>query len=120
ASEFLWPMDVRGREGRRLDDLWAKDGARAYAGTMVPGFPNFFMLYGPNTNPVGGLGVIDHEEIATRFALTCLVHLLEEGRSTVEVTDEAYERFNEHLDRADELSLYRDPRAQNYYTNAFG
>jgi 4-hydroxyacetophenone monooxygenase len=50
ANDFLWPMEIRGRGGKRLEQLWEKDGARAYLGTMLPGFPNFFMIYGPNTN----------------------------------------------------------------------
>jgi cation diffusion facilitator CzcD-associated flavoprotein CzcO len=49
ATEFLVPMRVTGRGGRDLHQQW-KDGASAYLGTVVPGFPNFFVLYGPNTN----------------------------------------------------------------------
>jgi cation diffusion facilitator CzcD-associated flavoprotein CzcO len=49
ATEFLVPMTVTGRGGRDLPAQW-KDGASAYLGTVVPGFPNFFVLYGPNTN----------------------------------------------------------------------
>ena len=69
ANDFLWPMEIRGRGGQRIEELWAKDGARAYLGTMLPGFPNFFMLYGPNTNNFGGLQIVDFEEMVTRFAL---------------------------------------------------
>ncbi|HVM27906.1 MAG TPA: 4-hydroxyacetophenone monooxygenase, partial [Mycobacteriales bacterium] len=49
ATEFLVPMRVRGRGGRDLHEQW-RDGATAHLGTAVPGFPNFFLLYGPNTN----------------------------------------------------------------------
>jgi cation diffusion facilitator CzcD-associated flavoprotein CzcO len=49
ATEFLMPMRVTGRDGRDLHDQW-KDGASAYLGTVVPNFPNLFVLYGPNTN----------------------------------------------------------------------
>jgi cation diffusion facilitator CzcD-associated flavoprotein CzcO len=49
ATEFLVPMTVTGRDGRDLHAQW-KDGASAHLGTVVPGFPNFFVLYGPNTN----------------------------------------------------------------------
>jgi len=48
-------MEVRGRGGVRIEEPWARDGARAYPGTMLPGVPNFFMLYGPNTNNFGGV-----------------------------------------------------------------
>ena len=49
ATEFLVPMTVTGRDGRDLHSQW-KGGASAHLGTVVPGFPNFFVLYGPNTN----------------------------------------------------------------------
>ena len=49
ATEFLAPMTITGRDGRDLHEQW-KDGASAYLGTVVPGFPNLFVLYGPNTN----------------------------------------------------------------------
>jgi cation diffusion facilitator CzcD-associated flavoprotein CzcO len=49
ATEFLAPMWVTGRDGRDLHQQW-KDGASAHLGTVVPGFPNLFVLYGPNTN----------------------------------------------------------------------
>jgi cation diffusion facilitator CzcD-associated flavoprotein CzcO len=49
ATEFLAPMQITGRDGRDLHEQWT-DGASAYLGTVVPGFPNLFVLYGPNTN----------------------------------------------------------------------
>jgi 4-hydroxyacetophenone monooxygenase len=120
ASDFLWPMKVRGRSGTRLEDLWAKDGARAYIGSMLPGFPNFFMIYGPNTNQLAGLQIGGMEEIATRFALENIGALIAQGKQTVEVAEDAYWRFNAEVDRAERLMTYVDPRASNYYQNEFG
>jgi cyclohexanone monooxygenase len=51
AADFLGSLDVYGRGGRRLHDDW-RDGAEAYLGTVLPGYPNLFTLYGPNTNGV--------------------------------------------------------------------
>lgn len=56
ATDFLAPIEVTGRDGRRLEDAWA-DGARAHLGITVPEFPNFFCVYGPNTN-LGGSSII--------------------------------------------------------------
>src|SRR5205814_9771081 len=50
-SRFLMPMKVVGRGGVDLHSHWDGD-ARAYLGITIPGFPNFFVLYGPNTNIV--------------------------------------------------------------------
>jgi 4-hydroxyacetophenone monooxygenase len=88
---------------------------------MLPGFPNFFMLYGPNTNTTGGLGIVDVEEMVTRFILGCLAHLVtDENRSVVEVTMDAYRRYNDELDRVEATKMYTDPRAQNYFKNEHG
>ena len=120
SNDYLWPMEIIGRDGRRLEELWAKDGPRAYLGTMVPGFPNFFMIYGPNTNPFGGLGVVDLEELVTRFALECIRGLIEHDRRAVDVTEDAYWRYNDELDEWEATKPYKDRRVNNYYTNEFG
>jgi len=121
ANDFLWPMEVRGKDGKTVEELWAKDGARAYIGTMMPGFPNFFMIYGPNMNPFfNGLGAIEMEEMATRFALQCIEQLILQDRKEVNVTQDAYDRFNAELDRREATKVYADYRVTNYYKNDFG
>jgi hypothetical protein len=49
VSKMLHPMAIVGKDGRELHDIWGPDDAKAYPGLTVPGFPNFFMLTGPNT-----------------------------------------------------------------------
>jgi 4-hydroxyacetophenone monooxygenase len=120
ANDFLGPLEVRGRDGRTITDVWDKDGARAYLGMMVPEFPNFFMVYGPNTNPTGAGSLCQVEEIVTKFIVTCLGHLILEGRKSIEVTEDAYYRYNREVDRAEELKVYSDRRVTNYYKNEFG
>ncbi len=120
ANDFLWPMEVRGRSGKRIEELWEKDGARAYLGTMLPGFPNFFMIYGPNTNNFGGLQIVDFEEMVTRFALQCIGGLITQKKRAIDVSVDAYWRYNEEVDRAEALMIYKDPRAHNYYKNDSG
>ena len=120
ANEYLWPMEVRGRGGVRVEDLWAKDGPRAYLGAMLPGFPNLFLSYGPNSNNFGGFQVIDLLEIVTRFALQCIGGLIAQDKRSVEVTKEAYWLFADELDREEALMIYMDRRAHNYYQNGAG
>jgi 4-hydroxyacetophenone monooxygenase len=120
ANDFLWPMSVSGRGGQTLEDLWAKDGARAYLGCMLPGFPNMFLLYGPNTNPMGGLGISQQEEITTRYALECVERLILDGRRSVDVTVDAYWRYNDALDREEKTKIYSDPSVHTYYQTEFG
>jgi len=120
ANDFLWPMEIRGRGGVSVETLWAKDGPRAYLGAMLPGFPNFFMAYGPNTNNFGGLQIIDLLEMEIRFALECIAGLIVSGKRTVDVTTQAYWRFNEELDREERKMIYMDTRVSNYYTSSAG
>ena len=120
ANDYLWPMDVRGRDGVRIQDVWKVDGPRAYLGSMVPGFPNLFMCYGPNTNNFGGFTVVDLLEMVAQFALRCIAGLIEQGTRSVEVSDDAYWRFAAILDAEDRKMVYMDPRAKNYYRNEQG
>jgi cation diffusion facilitator CzcD-associated flavoprotein CzcO len=65
ATEFLATIRVTGRDGRSLDEAW-HEGARAYLGMTVPGFPNLFLVYGPNTN-TGNTSVIYFHEAQARY-----------------------------------------------------
>jgi len=120
ANDYLWPMEVRGRGGATVEELWAKDGARAYLGAMLPGFPNLFMLYGPNTNYNVGILAVHLAEVVTRFALECISSLITEKKRTVEVTADAYWQYNDVLDRAQASKVYMDRRVHSYYQNEFG
>lgn len=66
GTEFLAPMNIYGLGGRKLSDEWFPEGARAYLGIAVPGFPNLFMMYGPNTN-VGSGSIIYMLESQARY-----------------------------------------------------
>jgi cation diffusion facilitator CzcD-associated flavoprotein CzcO len=120
ANNFLWPMEIRGRERKSPEQLWGKDGARAYLGAMLPGFPNFFMIYGPNTNPTGGAGNPAIHEMAARFILQCLAHLILNDKRTVDVTVDAYCRYNDEVDKAEVTRIYAHAGVKNYYTNEHG
>lgn len=113
ATEFLHPMKVTGRNGKTLQDLWADGSARAYRGCMMPGFPNLWSVYGPNSN--GGLGVSTFQEMVGYFALQ-LIDRLRAGESrAVEVTEEAYWSYNELVDAHNNTCVWSDPRAHNYF-----
>ena len=113
ANDFLYPMTISGRGGTALHDLWAADGARAYLGCMVPGFPNLWMLYGPNTN--GGLQVPAFHELTTLYALQCIERLILDGASAIEAGQEPFLRYNRLVDDRNAEKVWSDPRAQSYY-----
>ena len=78
ASKFLMPMTVVGRGGVDLHEQWDGD-ARAYLGITVPGFPNLFCLYGPNTNIVINGSIVYFSECEVRYVLGCIELLLRGG-----------------------------------------
>ncbi len=122
--KFLWPAEYVGLDGARLHEQWSKDGPRAYLGMMVPDFPNMFMLYGPNSQPVsGGTSLPAWYQIWSRYSARCLVAMLEGGYSKVQVTRDAHDRYNDALDtEAAKLVLLTDTGSvdKNYYVNDFG
>lgn len=120
ANDFLWPIQIIGRDGASVEALWQRDGPRAYLGAMLPGFPNLWMSYGPNSNNFGGFLVVDLLELVTQFALRCIAGLIEGGYRSVDVAAEAYQRFADELDKDDAKMIYRDPRVSNYYRNEHG
>ncbi|OBJ57136.1 NAD(P)/FAD-dependent oxidoreductase [Mycobacterium sp. 1423905.2] len=97
AADYLTSIDVYGSGGRQLREDWS-DGAEAYLGTLVTGYPNFFTLYGPNTNGVNSIIYI--HEAQTTFIRHILDRMGEQGARTVEVTPDAQRRYNDELQAA--------------------
>ncbi len=118
ATEFLYPMTITGRDGQTLEQTWAKGGARAYVGCMVPGFPNLWSIYGPNTN--GSLNVSSFHEKIALYALQCMEALVLGNGGAIEVREDAYRRYNEVVDARNGTKAWSDPRAQNYYWTEHG
>ncbi|WP_405488764.1 flavin-containing monooxygenase [Nocardia sp. NBC_00511] len=95
GTEFLWPMRIRGRDGITLSEVWA-DGAHAYLGLTVPGFPNLFMVYGPNTN-LGVGSIIYMIESQTHYIRRAVQLLAERPGHALEVKTEAEQVYNTAL-----------------------
>ena len=91
TTEFLQPMEIRGRGGLRLNDAW-RDGAEAYLGLAFPDFPNFFMMYGPNTN-LGHNSIILMIECQVRYILQCLQRLSDRHLGAIEIRREAMDAW---------------------------
>ena len=91
----LAPVAINGRQGRCLQDAWAA-GPHAYHGVATPGFPNMFLLYGPNTN-LGHSSIIFMLECQFRYITQCLAHIAATDGSAMEVRPEASESYNTGL-----------------------
>jgi cation diffusion facilitator CzcD-associated flavoprotein CzcO len=86
TNDFMLPMEVSGRGGRLLSDVWA-GAPHAHFGITVPGFPSFFLVYGPNTNTSGG-SIILYEEAQAAYIRQALEHVLRRGATAIEVRPE--------------------------------
>jgi 4-hydroxyacetophenone monooxygenase len=119
ASNFLSFYKVTGRGGVELHEAWGGD-ARAYLGITVPGFPNFFMIYGPNTNIVVNGSIIFFSECAVRYIVGCLRLLAETGARSIEVKTAVHDDFNRRVDEANQGWAWGSPHVSSWYKNQFG
>lgn len=95
AHAFMRPMELVGEKGLTLAEAWA-DGARAYRSVALPGFPNFFMLIGPNS-PIGNYSLITIAELQVDYVMQ-LIELWRSGRAdAIAPREEPTRRFNEAL-----------------------
>jgi 4-hydroxyacetophenone monooxygenase len=119
ASDFLAPITVRGRDGVDLHEQWDGD-ARAHLGVHIPGFPNLFCVFGPNTGLVINGSILLFSEIAVEHILGCVRLLLESEASTVEVRREVHDAFNEHVDAGNRRMAWGVATVNSWYRNATG
>lgn len=116
---MLAPMKVTGRDGRDLHESWT-DGPEAYLGIAVPGFPNFFCVYGPGTNLTHGGSIIFVSECQVRYILNCLREVIERGVGTIEVTQETFDHYVAKFDEAAKGFIMAQPSIQNWYKTGSG
>jgi cation diffusion facilitator CzcD-associated flavoprotein CzcO len=87
TNDFMFPMEITGADGASLREYWA-EGAHAHMGISVPGFPNMFVLYGPNTNTSGG-SIIVYLEAQCAYVRQALEQVRDRGAGAIEVRPEA-------------------------------
>jgi len=119
ASDFLTPMRVVGRDGIDLHTQWSGD-ARAYLGMMVPNFPNFFCLYGPNTNIVVNGSIIYFSECEVHLLAECVHLLLGEHLGSMACRTDVHDAYNERIDAANKLRTWGFSGVNSWYKNSFG
>ena len=117
AADYLGQLHVTGEQDARLGELW-RDGAQEYLGMAVPEFPNFFMLYGPNTN-VGSHSVIFMLEAQARYIVRALRHMRRKGDSYIAVRPSAPADFVAKIDRWMVGTVWLT-RCSNYFRAANG
>lgn len=117
ATGFLAPMRVTGRNGVDLHEHWV-DGAEAHLGMTVAGFPNLFLLYGPNTN-LGHNSIVFMLERQIGYVLTCIRTLVEDHLAWLDVRPDAQERSNHRLVRELDRTVWA-ASCHSWYKTASG
>jgi cation diffusion facilitator CzcD-associated flavoprotein CzcO len=116
TTRFLSTIEVTGRGGTRLTDAW-RDGAQAYLGIVTAGFPNLFMLYGPNTNNGSLLFMIEQQ---VGYAMRQLERLDDERLAWIDVRPEVMAAYNEALQRDLDGVEAWNASCNNYYRGPSG
>ena len=119
VSRFLWPVQYEGRDGATLEKSWQNDGARSYLGMTMPGYPNFFMFYGPNGQPRSG-GFYSWAEVWSRYAVKLIVAMIESGSKSIECRQEVYDDYNRRMDLENKNIIWEDEGKGGYYVNEYG
>lgn len=117
GTEFLWPIKIFGRDRQALQDVWGPEGAHAYLGMNVSGFPNMFVMYGPNTN-LGAGSIVYMLEAQARYIRQAVEVLAKRPGSAIEVRPEVEAEFNKKLQQRLDRSVWT--LCSSWYRNAAG
>lgn len=120
AGEMLAPMEIRGRNGKSLRDVWGKDDPKAYLGVTVPGFPNLFVMFGPNTNYAHGGSAIFSAEGQVRYIMQALREMAERGGSTIECKQDVHDAYNTAVDERHSQMVWGQGNVKSWYKNSRG
>lgn len=112
--------EVVGRGGHTLREAWEDDNAAAYMGTVIPDFPNFFVLYGPNLQPGHGGSLIFVVEMQVRYIMDVIRQMNEQGLGAVEIRQDVHDAFNADVDARHDQMVWSHPGMTTYYRNDRG
>lgn len=120
ATDVLFPMAITGRDGVDLHDAWGQR-PYAYRGITVPGFPNFFMTYGPGTHLAHGGSLILNSELQMRYINQCLEHLITMRAKTMEPLPEPTKAWHQRSQEQICQTVWAHPSVKHsYFKNAEG
>jgi cyclohexanone monooxygenase len=119
TTELPITEHLEGRAGRTLAEVWAEHGMAAYKGTTFPGFPNLFMLVGPNTG-LGHSSMVFVIESQVQYLRDAVRRMRREGWTSVEPAAPAFEAWNRDLQRRMRRTVWHRGGCQSWYLDAHG
>ena len=117
---FITTFEAVGRAGRSLREVWEDDNAKAYLGTAIPEFPNFFTLYGPNLQPGHGGSLIFVVEMQVNYVMDLIEKMAAGDLGSVEIREDVHDAYNAKVDAAHENMVWTHPGMSSYYRNDRG
>jgi 4-hydroxyacetophenone monooxygenase len=120
VARFLSPVEVVGRGGITIREAWDDDDSRAYLGTVVPRFPNFFMLYGPNTALGHGGSFIFTVECQIDYVLSALRQMAQHSLREIECRSDVYDAYNVKIQAMHQKMIWSHPGMSTYFRNSRG
>jgi 4-hydroxyacetophenone monooxygenase len=120
VTEMAARLNIAGRDGKNLRDVWGSDNPTAYLGLTVPGFPNLFVMLGPNSGPAHGGSVIFQSECQSRYISACLVEMIEHGITAIDVRQDVHDQYIREVDAEHEQLIWTHPGMTTYYRNKQG
>ncbi|HEY4122539.1 MAG TPA: 4-hydroxyacetophenone monooxygenase, partial [Byssovorax sp.] len=118
AAEHLSPFEIRGAGGALLADRWAR-GGEAYRGTTIAGFPNLFLVVGPNTG-LGHGSMIFMIESQIEYVLGALAAMRGKGARAVDVKPGAQNRYNDRIQAGLERTVWATGGCKSWYRTKDG
>ena len=117
TNELLSPVNFNGRNNISLESAW-KTGAESYKGVCMKGFPNLFMLYGPNTN-LGSNSIIYMVEQQVNFIIKCIKKVSNANLTQIEIKEDVFDAYNQKIQK-DMLKTVWLASCESWYKNREG
>ncbi|MUM18077.1 SidA/IucD/PvdA family monooxygenase [Mycobacterium sp. CBMA271] len=114
ATEVLWPMRIVGRDGVELRSMWG-DRPYAHRGITVPGFPNFFIIYGPGTHLAHGGSLIFQSELQMRYIAQCLERLAGDSALSMEPAEQPAAEWHRRTQDQIKKMVWSHPAIEHSY-----
>jgi 4-hydroxyacetophenone monooxygenase len=119
SSRMLSSLEIVGRSGERLGDVW-QDSPEAYLGVCVPGFPNLFVVGGPNTQLGHGGSAVYITECSLAYISDVLVTMVEQGLSSVDVRSDVSLAYNDRVQAEHAQLIWTHPAVNSWFANSSG
>jgi cation diffusion facilitator CzcD-associated flavoprotein CzcO len=118
TQDFVAPMEIRGLDGRELNEVWA-GRPEAYLGTTVSGFPNLFVMYGPNTNHISG-SVPYTLECQYNYALDAIGRVRDKGLRWIDLRPETQAEWRREIEERSAATSWVAGGCRNWYVTEEG